>query len=418
MSFGIEKNFSKGSFNFVDGDDQVINGVEIDENQQSQLTYTFKPEDVGIKTFKGRYTGDNTYAPAVSDEFTVQVVDPNGNGGANGQNPYVTQIVAGPGIYISAPNGKGIVTISTQPIDASINTQPLLDIAWSKSFGSTPTGVVPQFIAVGNTGTNIRSRDGDNWTKMKGTTVDINSVCAVVSDTIPDNGMEYIGVADQGQVIYGRAGADGDAMSRLGTLRDNNGTITENLTTISAFPNAGDPDTSSAASTTTTIVADYAVLTYNFFDGSDLDTRTYITSPSYGQNSVYEYLGWSQQSKWPTTTPIIEWGGDNTGIGVESIKINLSTYKQVNSSTNLVISCNAFWYGRQGYQPVKMTAALYRGGSLSEYNYTWINSGAQQTNNIESAGVTVTRRSTESTELGQHIATFTYNPVTNTGSFS
>lgn len=182
MSNGIEQNFGFGSFSFIDGDDKALDGVEVNENNQSVLTYTFTDADVGIKTFKGKYTGDGTQAAGDSNDFTVKVVTSDGSDTSRGQTPYVTKIVAGPGIYISPANGKGVVTISTKPINTTPVTDHLYDVSWTNSmeslgyiyssdFGDNDgdiddffiQGKKGYFVAVGANGVTIVSGDGENW---------------------------------------------------------------------------------------------------------------------------------------------------------------------------------------------------------------------------------------------------------------
>lgn len=184
MSDGIEKNWAGGTFNFVDGDARPLTSTDTNDNNQSELTYTFTQADVGLKTFKGRYTGDGIQMAGESNEFTVQVTNADGTGGNNQQAPYVKQIVAGPGIYISPANGRGVVTISTKPFNNNPVTNSFSSVAWTRSIPVTfPTGADSDvgdndndtddfwfeakksgyFIAVGVGGVAMISNDGSNW---------------------------------------------------------------------------------------------------------------------------------------------------------------------------------------------------------------------------------------------------------------
>lgn len=126
-----------------------------------------------------------------------------------------------------------------------------------------------------------------------------------------------------------------------------------------------------------TFDADYIVLTYVFSDGSDLDTRTRVTVPDIGQTTYTESIGWCCQSVWPTSgTPILTWGGDNTGTGFESVLIDLIEFKTQYPSSNVIqMDANAGWYGSVGTNPVYIQATLYKGGTMipDPDNYTFIN---------------------------------------------
>ena len=79
-----------------------------------------------------------------------------------------------------------------------------------------------------------------------------------------------------------------------------------------------------------TFDADYIVLTYSFTDGVDLDTRTKVTVPHIGQTTLADSIGWCCSEQWPADgTPILTWGGDNTGTGFESVLIDLIDDKLV-----------------------------------------------------------------------------------------
>lgn len=172
--------------------------------------------------------------------------------------------------------------------------------------------------------------------------------------------------------------------------------------------------------------ADYMLLTYQFLDGRDLDTRTRIVTPNVGQNAQVDYLGWGVKSIWPTSgTAIEEWGGDNTGTGFESVLINVAQLKsQYPSATTMVVDLRAFWYGQQGFQPVNVAAKLWKGGSPIKQGsggnpaYSFTNPTAIATLEIQSVGDTVTLVTQQGTTSGERVATLTYNLTNNTGSFS
>jgi hypothetical protein len=47
------------------------------------------------------------------------------------------------------------------------------------------------------------------------------------------------------------------------------------------------------------VEADYMVLTYEFTDGQDLDTRTRVITPIIGQTTTCEYVGWDKRNSSP-----------------------------------------------------------------------------------------------------------------------
>jgi hypothetical protein len=165
--------------------------------------------------------------------------------------------------------------------------------------------------------------------------------------------------------------------------------------------------------------ADYIVLTYQFTNGSDLDTRTRIVTPNIGQTAAGDYIGWGQQSIWPSVNPILKWGGNNTGTGYESVLIDLIQFKsQYPSSTKIVIDMRSQWYSTVGTQPVVVDAKLYRGGTMvGPTSFTFTNPTATATATVDSAGKVMSNSSTVGSNSGNRVATLTYNLITNSGIF-
>jgi hypothetical protein len=174
--------------------------------------------------------------------------------------------------------------------------------------------------------------------------------------------------------------------------------------------------------------ADYMLLTYQFTDGFDLDTRTRIVTPNVGQDAQPKYVGWGVSAIWPTSgTPLLDWGGDNTGTGFESVLINVAQLKaSYPSATTLVVDLRAFWYSTVGVQPVNVAATLWKGGSPIEQGpggspaFSFTNPTATAVLNISSVGKQITSDGspTKSASSGERVATLTYNLITNTGSFN
>lgn len=207
--------------------------------------------------------------------------------------------------------------------------------------------------------------------------------------------------------------------------------------------------------TTFTFDADYMVVTYQFIDGQDLDTRTRIVSidgTTYpDQNAPQRYIGWAQYSRTPTTATYIEsgnvcnvaikplaiWGSDNVGTGFESCLID---FTQLSAGQNeVVIDCRAFWFQQLGVQPVSIGFTLYKGGCMVKqgaygdpaYNFTNPTAIASFTGTSSSKLITALKDSatavvsgssdlespnvTASLTRGQRIAVITYNRSTNIG---
>ena len=170
-----------------------------------------------------------------------------------------------------------------------------------------------------------------------------------------------------------------------------------------------------------TFDADYIVLTYAFNDGTDLDTRTRVTVPDIGQNTLPDYIGWCCAEQWPTSgNPILTWGGDNTGTGFESVLIDLIQFKSDYPGQNIItINANAGWYGDVGTNPVFIQAKLYKGGTMVAVpdDYTFINEGYTAAYGAVSTGQVVTLDLFTNCIDGQNVRSLEYNLVNYNGRF-
>jgi hypothetical protein len=202
-----------------------------------------------------------------------------------------------------------------------------------------------------------------------------------------------------------------------------------------------------------TFDADYMVITYQFTDGADLDTRTRIVSidgTTYAdQNGQGKYIGWNQYQRTPQSATYIEngnvcsvavkplaiWGNDNTGQGYESVMIDFTQLGA--GQSEVVIDCRAFWYQTVGTNPVNLSFTLYKGGcmvkqgNLGSPAFTFTNPTATATLSGASATKVITAyrnvsTATGSSDLespnvnagisrGQRLAVITYNRTTNVG---
>ena len=206
--------------------------------------------------------------------------------------------------------------------------------------------------------------------------------------------------------------------------------------------------------TSFTFDADYMVVTYQFSDGRDLDTRTRIVSiegTTYAdQNAATRYIGFGQYTRTPQSASYIEsgnvcnvaikplaiWGSDNLLTGYESTMID---FTQIPAGQNeIVIDCRTIWWGQVGVQPVSIGFTLYKGGCMVKQGssgvpaYTFTNptatgtfSGTSSSKVITAyrngSGLAVGSSDLESPSVsanisrGQRIAVITYNRATNVG---
>lgn len=169
-------------------------------------------------------------------------------------------------------------------------------------------------------------------------------------------------------------------------------------------------------------VSEWVMVTYEFNDGSDLDTRTRIVSPNIGQTSISTYLGYSLQVQWPSTSPFLEWGRDNMGNGFESVLFNVTQYKAAYpSSNNVLMDLRAFWYRNTGQLPVNIDVTLWKGGTptRASNSYAWTNSTATETFNVASVGKLITLNTqnvnSETGTQGERVATLSYNVINGIG---
>ena len=152
-----------------------------------------------------------------------------------------------------------------------------------------------------------------------------------------------------------------------------------------------------------------------------MDTRTRVSIPNIGQTAFTESIGWCCQSEWPTTgTPILTWGGDNTGTGFESVLIDLIEFKsQYPGQNTILIDANAGWYGTVGTNPVYLEATLYKGGTMvpDPDNYTFTNSTFTAAYGAISSGTSVTLDLFTNCVDGEPVKSLQYNLTNYQGTF-
>lgn len=206
-----------------------------------------------------------------------------------------------------------------------------------------------------------------------------------------------------------------------------------------------------------TFDADYMVITYQFTNGVDLDTRTRIVSidgTTYAdQNGQGKHIGFAQYERTPQSAgyiasgnvcdmvikPLAMWGGDNQTTGFESVLID---FTQLGVGQNqVVVDCRALWWVTVGTNPVNLSFTLYKGGCMIKqgiagspaFNFTNPTATATLTGSSASKTITAFRNSSQfatgSTDLenpnisaglsrGQRLAVITYNRSTNVGNIN
>lgn len=226
-------------------------------------------------------------------------------------------------------------------------------------------------------------------------------------------------------------------------------TVTDTVTTCTKV------ESIEVGQTSFTFDADYMVVTYQFTDGRDLDTRTRIVSiegTTYAdQDEAGQYIGYGQYTRTPQTASYIEsgnvcnmsikplaiWGSDNLNQGYESTMIDFTLIPS--GQNEIVIDCRAFWWGEVGVLPVSIGFTLYKGGCMVKQGssgtpaYSFTNPTAVGTFAGSSSSKVITAYrdggglATGSSDIevpnvsagssrGQRIAVITYNRSTNVGS--
>ena len=232
-----------------------------------------------------------------------------------------------------------------------------------------------------------------------------------------------------GQVVY---------IDASGTQQTYSGICGKDIVTINAqsIVSSTGCDPVDCGVTEFTFDADYAVLTYKFSDANDLDTRSRIVEPNISMNN---YLGFGAGACFPadaswskTNIPsaaVIDWSGDNTGKGYESILIDIQKLKVLQPSmVNLVVDLRAAWYRANepmGVLPVEVKAIFYKGGTMlksqpvtNPLSYKYTNPTATNSLQVTSDSKVInTRYQDDGGVRLQRLAVFKYNVVTKVGSF-
>lgn len=146
----------------------------------------------------------------------------------------------------------------------------------------------------------------------------------------------------------------------------------------------------------------YFVFEYQFFNGSDLDTRTGFIYPYVADGDALKYEGWSR-----TGNEYLYWAGDNTSSsGYESCYIDkqqvMTTYPNI---TYIEIDTRAFWYGSYGSNGILIKMSAYTGGAMVKSGFEWTNPTATLTYPAAfSYAKDITTVSNSSSNNGQRVA--------------
>ena len=232
-----------------------------------------------------------------------------------------------------------------------------------------------------------------------------------------------------GQVVY---------IDASGTQQTYSGICGKDIVTINAqsIVSSTGCDPVDCGVTEFTFDADYAVLTYKFSDANDLDTKSRIVEPNISMNN---YLGFGAGACFPadaswskTNIPsaaVIDWSGDNTGRGYESILIDIQKLKVLQPSmVNLVVDLRAGWFNEgapMGVLPVEVKAIFYKGGTMlksqpvtNPLSYKYTNPTATNSLQVTSDSKVINTRYQDAGGVRlQRLAVFKYNVVTKVGSF-
>jgi len=132
--------------------------------------------------------------------------------------------------------------------------------------------------------------------------------------------------------------------------------------------------------------------------------------------AIGDYIGWGRGAT--AGGGLLQWGGDNTGTGLESVAIDINMYKAAYPGQSVItVDFRCFWYGLVGTNPVRLNVTLYKGGALRKVGFGFDNPTAVQSKAVSSASKTVTWFSQAASTNGQGLARLTYNVNSGVGWF-
>ena len=295
-------------------------------------------------------------------------------------------MLVGVTVEVAAPTPTPTVTPTSAPTPTPTSTQ-------TPTPTNTPIPTLTPSVSCGLTVNSTNTTDPTNEAGNNGTaTITFSGGAGTVTYTL--NGSPQ-GTATSPLNITGLS----ENQSYVVVLTDSNGCRATSEFTL--------------GQTTFNYAADYIMVTYQFTDGRDLDTRTGIRVPNVGQTTSTNYLGYGGRSYWPLSgTQYLTWGGDNRGTGFESVLLDVNDFKAANpSATEMVVDLRAHWYRTTGTNPVNVEATLWKGGTPVKGTYVWTNPTATETLVVESVG----KQITNGYNNPERIATFKYNLTTGAG---
>ena len=134
---------------------------------------------------------------------------------------------------------------------------------------------------------------------------------------------------------------------------------------------------------------DYLVVrwTWTQADGKDLDVAFGIVDPKPlvlgGNDFACQWLGWSMSgNNKPYLTDYFKWGGDNRQDGAEAILIKMKDFRdeylaELNTKgiTQITFDTYLNWYDKRFNGNYNYQIIAYKGGTMTDNNYNWINTG-------------------------------------------
>ncbi len=163
--------------------------------------------------------------------------------------------------------------------------------------------------------------------------------------------------------------------------------------------------TADAVPPPTLLDADYLVVTYEFLDGSDLDTRTSVNVA----DQIGSTVGWGRGSSmiYPSGGGYT-WGGDNTGTGFESVLIDVAGIRAGYPGLPICGTCRAFWYVSRASGNVTVAITAYKGGTMSLVGYSYTNTGGRRTGVVARSSNVAALHGAQSAP-GEYITDFSFS---------
>ena len=176
---------------------------------------------------------------------------------------------------------------------------------------------------------------------------------------------------------------------------------------------------------------DYIITRFKFLstNGTDLDIFASLISPEAIQYPLSAPLGFCTGSSSYNNVQFIEWSGDNTGYGLESILINVKNYRDYfNTDSEVSARLAARWYSSAaGDGNINLEITSYRGGTVTLSGFEFICTGEKISEiilppkNIEvksGCGSGVIDGVVYSSFISDNIGILNYNFISNTLSFT